>query len=1058
METEEIIDVDPKVAGAALREGLSQGNSFVEKLEKMTMLEIEEGDEEEVSRGFEILSKAAARGISNLASFKLSELSEYGFPKKYFKKIGYCAIQLEAASPIRREKRNGRRHSNADEDAYVEEEFEVYEEGTENDTTIKMSHGSSSGSSNGRTRPGMLSPLKSPYSNLPSPTKSRASSSASGRRLKTTWIAEDKWRLGEKIGSGSFGDVFQGMNDKGKLFAVKRLQMGGKKADLISLVDEIDLMRPWIPGGSVAHLLKRFGPFEVGVVRRYTMQILCGLQYLHSHNIVHRDIKGGNILIDDDGTVKLADFGASTVIEMGETQATSTIKGTPYFMAPEVLSQSKYGRKGDIWAVGCTIIQMLSGDPPWKDHKLSGLVQLHLLLSTWEGLPPFKTTEEIPDTLRDCMDLCFRKNPEERPGATDLMDCEFLRPKGGMEDSLEFQPSFDGQDDGFSPVEEEDELGGTMQDLRKHIELVSERELQRFRSGNDTLDDIDNQIQRKLQQRGGGGGDRGGKQHDHGRDRDRDKDRDDSRRRRTNSNVDDSPTTPDIDLHSGSPVPAGPPNPFAKGSGGGGGGGRDRERASSRNRSQGTHSPSMAKLPVVASSYRSDHSQPSSARESEDDTTPRSTGGIASSLILGDDGTPNHRDKHSHRRDRLALNEDNVHSARDRDRDRDKDKDRDEKTPRHQGGSSNSSSRLTPRSSELSLQLNNISSPIGSMSDHGRDSARSRGTPPSDAPLRSARRDEGEVFSPRDSARSRGTPPHGHTDVPLRSSRRDEGEVLSPRGPNSARDRDRDRDRDRQFVREQSESERSRKAEDDRDRDRPSPRILPPVGSSGLGSSKSSVTVGLSSLLSHSQAIRRGSASSTDLGDPCSSVIASARSEVQEPQLGPDEWRCESCQTVNPEDINYCNNCAKTRYSKFGRGNMGGGGSAGGGANSSSSSTRTESRNGGRAVTESQSRSSFSARQPSDDRNSSLHSSMVGSAPAGNGGGGSGGNGGADGAAEETTWECPFCKKINEEDPAVNFCVHCAKYRPNAGGFNDLKSKTKRYGEDNAKKPKPRQR
>ena len=62
--------------------------------------------------------------------------------------------------------------------------------------------------------------------------------------------------------------------------------------------------------------------------------------------------------MDDIGRVKLADFGASTKIAMGETQETATIKGTPYFMAPEVLSQSKYGRKGDIWAVGCTIIQV----------------------------------------------------------------------------------------------------------------------------------------------------------------------------------------------------------------------------------------------------------------------------------------------------------------------------------------------------------------------------------------------------------------------------------------------------------------------------------------------------------------------------------------------------------------------------------------------------------------------------------------------------------------------------------------------------------------------------
>ena len=114
---------------------------------------------------------------------------------------------------------------------------------------------------------------------------------------------------------------------------------------------------------------------------------------------VCRDIKGGNILVDDMGGVKLADFGASTTIAFGETQETTTIKGTPYFMAPEVLSESRYGRKGDVWAVGCTIIQMLTGDPPWKDRKLQSLIQLHVLLSTLEGYPP--VNREIPDGLVD---------------------------------------------------------------------------------------------------------------------------------------------------------------------------------------------------------------------------------------------------------------------------------------------------------------------------------------------------------------------------------------------------------------------------------------------------------------------------------------------------------------------------------------------------------------------------------------------------------------------------------------------------------------------------------
>ena len=121
--------------------------------------------------------------------------------------------------------------------------------------------------------------------------------------------------------------------------------------------------------------------------------------------------------------MKLADFGASTTISLGETEELSTIAGTPYFMAPEVFV-SKYGRRGDIWAVGCTIIQMLTGDPPWKDRKLHSIVQLHVLLSSWVGIPPL--TREIPEDLRDFLELCFEKNPKNRPTAEDLLGHSFL--------------------------------------------------------------------------------------------------------------------------------------------------------------------------------------------------------------------------------------------------------------------------------------------------------------------------------------------------------------------------------------------------------------------------------------------------------------------------------------------------------------------------------------------------------------------------------------------------------------------------------------------------------
>jgi serine/threonine protein kinase len=101
--------------------------------------------------------------------------------------------------------------------------------------------------------------------------------------------------------------------------------------------------------------------------------------------------------------VKLADFGASTrVTDFDKSQdimqSQESVKGTPYFMAPEVLAAGKYGRKGDVWAVGCTMIQMLTGQPPWKELNLKGLVQLHVHLACWEGgapLPPLTRAQVV---------------------------------------------------------------------------------------------------------------------------------------------------------------------------------------------------------------------------------------------------------------------------------------------------------------------------------------------------------------------------------------------------------------------------------------------------------------------------------------------------------------------------------------------------------------------------------------------------------------------------------------------------------------------------------------
>ena len=133
--------------------------------------------------------------------------------------------------------------------------------------------------------------------------------------------------------------------------------------------DTLNIFLEYAAGGSVASLLSRFGAFEETLIRVFTRQILEGLEFLHQRKTAHRDIKGGNILVDHEGVVKLADFGASKRIEHLVTlnSGFKSLKGTPYWMAPEVIKQTGHGRQADIWSVGCTVIEMATGKPPWSE-------------------------------------------------------------------------------------------------------------------------------------------------------------------------------------------------------------------------------------------------------------------------------------------------------------------------------------------------------------------------------------------------------------------------------------------------------------------------------------------------------------------------------------------------------------------------------------------------------------------------------------------------------------------------------------------------------------------
>ncbi|XP_050240474.1 mitogen-activated protein kinase kinase kinase NPK1 isoform X2 [Quercus robur] len=264
-----------------------------------------------------------------------------------------------------------------------------------------------------------------------------------------------RWRRGELIGCGAFGRVYMGMNlDSGELLAVKQVSITTNSASkektqahIRELEEEVKLLKnlshpnivrylgtarehdslnillEFVPGGSISSLLGKFGSFPESVIRMYTKQLLLGLEYLHKNGIMHRDIKGANILVDNKGCIKLADFGASKqVVELATINGAKSMKGTPYWMAPEVILQTGHSFSADIWSVGCTVIEMATGKPPWSQQYQEVAALFHI--GTTKSHPPIP--EHLSAEAKDFLLKCLQKEPDLRHVASDLLQHPFV--------------------------------------------------------------------------------------------------------------------------------------------------------------------------------------------------------------------------------------------------------------------------------------------------------------------------------------------------------------------------------------------------------------------------------------------------------------------------------------------------------------------------------------------------------------------------------------------------------------------------------------------------------
>uniref|UniRef100_A0A671YEU5 Mitogen-activated protein kinase kinase kinase 3 n=1 Tax=Sparus aurata TaxID=8175 RepID=A0A671YEU5_SPAAU len=256
------------------------------------------------------------------------------------------------------------------------------------------------------------------------------------------------WRRGKLLGQGAFGRVYLCYDvDTGRELAAKQVQFDPESPEtskeVSALECEIQLLKnlrherivqyygclrdhnektltifmEYMPGGSVKDQLKAYGALTENVTRKYTRQILEGMSYLHSNMIVHRDIKGANILRDSAGNVKLGDFGASKRLQTICMSGTGirSVTGTPYWMSPEVISGEGYGRKADVWSLGCTVVEMLTEKPPWAEYEAMAAI-FKIATQPTNPLLPSHTSDQARDFIS-----CIFVEAKHRPSAEELL-------------------------------------------------------------------------------------------------------------------------------------------------------------------------------------------------------------------------------------------------------------------------------------------------------------------------------------------------------------------------------------------------------------------------------------------------------------------------------------------------------------------------------------------------------------------------------------------------------------------------------------------------------------
>mmetsp|Transcript_1334 Transcript_1334/g.1601 ORF Transcript_1334/g.1601 Transcript_1334/m.1601 type:complete len:359 (+) Transcript_1334:114-1190(+) len=263
------------------------------------------------------------------------------------------------------------------------------------------------------------------------------------------------YKVGKQIGKGAEGCVFDCTEIRtGKKWAVKvspadrieevisqvRIQALCNHPNVLGLKetlvfnDFVWTVMEHMDAGSLTDVLDLDGEYwNESIIAYVCKKVLNGLDFMHYENRFHRDIKSDNILLNNDGEVKLCDFGFAVCLTE-ERRLRKTLIGTPYWMPPELIEGIKYNSRVDIWSLGITAIEMAEGEPPhFEEDELRACYNIISL-----DPPKLKDQEKWSPLFHDFLAACLQRDPKKRARAADLVEHPFLEKACSKEEFIEF--------------------------------------------------------------------------------------------------------------------------------------------------------------------------------------------------------------------------------------------------------------------------------------------------------------------------------------------------------------------------------------------------------------------------------------------------------------------------------------------------------------------------------------------------------------------------------------------------------------------------------------------